>query len=184
LPKGIGGCISPDKNHISKTYLILPDDKMLYMNLTLTDTEILELIKSKKYTTSDASYEFPSFGGLLSIELISENKTDFILDVNRNKYKLSKCTFQNRVKTIIPLVRLDVNANPHRNPDGTEIGRTHIHIFSSSFGDKVAYELDNIPKNFPKSNFTDGQKSIKKTFDEFVDYCNIVKKPKIENELF
>ena len=157
--------------------------KIIIVILNLSDKEILDFIKMNKYVLSNKIYEYPSLGLKINIDLISKDKTNsFFLDINSNRYKLNKYTFQNRVKDVIQLLRLDINSSPRRNPDGTEIGRTHLHIYSAKYNDKVAYELNNIPTNFSKIEFDTF--NIINTLNSFMNCCNIVKKPKFMQGLF
>ena len=89
-----------------------------------------------------------------------------MLDINRNKINLSKITYQNRTRTNIILVRLDLNGAPHRNPNGDEISGTHIHIYKEGFNDKIAEEL---PEEFKDIKYND----IKEFLKTFLQYCNI-----------
>lgn len=61
----------------------------------------------------------------------------FFLDISQKKVILKvKCQFRSANQNVI-LVRLDLYGS-HRNPDGTEIGAPHLHLYSQEFGDKVA----------------------------------------------
>src|SRR5258706_1875148 len=63
-------------------------------------------------------------------ELAGANEREvFLLDVWRGTLRLSKLKLQNRVRTAIVLVRLDVDGAPHTNPDGQHFSGTHIHLF-------------------------------------------------------
>jgi hypothetical protein len=63
------------------------------------------------------------------------------------------------------LVRLDVSGAAHRNPDGTRLGGTHIHLYRQREDDDWAYALS--PADF--SNPSDPHT----TFLEFCLYCHI-----------
>ncbi len=61
----------------------------------------------------------------------------FFLDISQKKVILKvKCQFRSVNQNVI-LARLDLHGS-HRNPDGTEIGAPHLHLYSQEFGDKVA----------------------------------------------
>jgi hypothetical protein len=66
----------------------------------------------------------------------------FLLDVWRGTLRLSKLKFQNRVRTAIVLVRLDVDGAPHTNPDGVSLPGTHLHLFREGYDDRWAYPVD------------------------------------------
>lgn len=57
------------------------------------------------------NFEFPGLKEAETIELISKNNSDeFIIDINRKIHQLKKdkCTFQNRYRNDIILLRLDI----------------------------------------------------------------------------
>ena len=86
---------------------------------------------------------------------------------------LSKYTLQTRACRTIPLIRLDIDGRPHTNPDGTVLGRTHIHRYRAGHALNWAEEL---PATFDK----DG--NVLKLLDQFMDECKIVKKPMVESK--
>lgn len=145
--------------------------------ISLTDTDIQELIECKKFYEGNHVYDFPQLGNRINIELFSyvPTRTTFFLDVSRQKFNFSKTTYQHRVYTTITLLRLDLGYGGHRNPDGVEIRGAHIHVYRDGFGDKWAYSLP---------NFFTNPEDIYLTLDNFMDYCNIEKKPTINKVIF
>lgn len=142
----------------------------------LSKTEIEYLLNLEKNCKSSQKYTFPSLGGKIEIELSSTDKKEyFLLDVWRSHIDLTRTKFQNRARKIIPLVRLDINSAPHKNPDGEQLDGTHLHIYKEGYGDKFAYPLP--------VEFTDC-KSPGVFLEKFMDYCHIIKKPIIEKDLF
>ena len=130
------------------------------------------LLKMAKYRCDDLRHQFPISGGSLRVLLRSkESHEHFGLDISRSRIEMRKNTFQKRARKNTVLVRLDLGGSPHRNPDGVEILCPHIHLYREGYGDKWAYEL---PKEF--SDLT----NIRKTLEEFFEYCNIVEEPYIE----
>lgn len=148
------------------------------MNVTsLTQDEANILLNLEKYYIGDNSYKYPVVGGALHISIHSKDKKEeFSLDIRRSSIEFSKNTFQNRAKKAIVLLRLDMGGSPHRNPDDREIMSPHLHIFREGFHDKWAYPL-------PDNIFTD-LNNIATVLDEFMNFCKIIKKPIIEEELF
>jgi hypothetical protein len=67
------------------------------------------------------------------------------------------------------LVRLNVRGSSHRNPDGTRLGGTHIHLYRQGEDDDWAYTLN--PADF--SNPADPLTAL----SEFCVYCNIDSTP-------
>ena len=103
------------------------------------------------------------------------DREKFLLDVWRGTYRLSKLKFQNRVRTAIVLVRLDVDGAPHTNPDGQRFAGTHLHLFREGFDDRWAYPVD--PQKF--SVLSDpGQ-----TFHDFCAFCSIDSPPAVQGVL-
>jgi hypothetical protein len=96
--------------------------------------------------------------------------------VYRGRIVLQKATHNLRVRTAIPLLRLDLNAAPHRNPDGEKVGRTHLHVYREGYGDAWAYEV-------PDDAFGDLDDLVR-TLNDFMTYCNITQQPAINPHLF
>lgn len=141
----------------------------------ITQWEAMQLISLKKYKIDNTHYYFPVQGEILSIDLDSENKIEkFQMDINRRSIQINKIAYQNRVRTNIPLIRLDFGVG-HRNPDHIEIGDPHIHIFREGFGMKWATDP-------PAEHFTDLNNRMK-VLEDFMKYCNIVESPLIGGSL-
>jgi len=65
------------------------------------------------------------------------------------------------------LVRLEVNAPPHQNPDGYITSRNHIHVYKEGYELSWAYELNEIfSLNFDKATTLE-------LFTLFCEYCRI-----------
>ncbi len=119
----------------------------------------------------------PIWGGLISVPLQSPDKREqFILDVQRGRIDLLKVTHQNRARSVVVLVRLDLGGAPHRNPDGQEIPCPHLHLYREGFADKWAMPV-------PGDRFSDVL-DLWRTLQDFMQYCNITKPPYIEKVLF
>lgn len=106
-------------------------------------------------------------------ELAGPNDREkFLLDVWRGTLRLSKLRFQNRVRTAIVLVRLDVDGAPHTNPDGVWLSGTHLHLFREGYDDRWAYPVD-------ASQFT-LLSDPGTTFQEFCAFCKIESPPSVQ----
>ncbi len=70
-----------------------------------------------------------------------ETKEKFIIDFSRKSIKLQKTTKQLRSREVIVLLRLDINAAPHKNPDNRELGNSHLHVYKVGFSDKYAIDI-------------------------------------------
>ena len=151
----------------------------------LTQTEANELIEMKKICKSEESYSFPQGGKSLKIPLLSEDGQErFLMDVSRGRMKILKCTYQERYEETIILLRLDINGPPHTNPyanpppldelmpfNGKRIQEPHLHRYVEGYSDRWAIPV-------PSDRFPD-LSDLFATFDNFFDFCNVRKKPKI-----
>lgn len=143
----------------------------------LTQTEADALIEIDKHADDTKAVSYPAPGGKLCIQLHSaDNRERFHLDLTRGRIALTKVSHNLRVRTSIPLVRLDINGAPHTNPDGSKVGRSHIHLYREGFGDSWAFEVD--PSIF--SDVNDLQQALR----DFVNYCHIRTFPPIDLSLF
>ena len=120
---------------------------------------------------------FPVQGTILPLNGVGmSTRIDYIVDINRKYYSLKRITFHQRVFTNISLLRLDlVDSKPHRNPDGTKISGTHLHVYREGFGDTWAYELDDPALNslFPGFDFTSFKPDDHLArFNAFSNLCN------------
>jgi hypothetical protein len=157
----------------------------------LTQSEADALIALKKKRASNDTYSFPSSGEILTIPIISiDGRESFLLDINRKgSIKLTRCTYQERYRRIIILVRLDIDGQPHTNPEvdivplpylipynGQTIKCPHLHLYVEDYMDKWAIPA---PANeFPNT------KDLYKTLEDFFRYCNIIEPPIIQRGLF
>lgn len=131
----------------------------------LTQAEADFLIGMQKSFVEPVTISLPA-GADLTHELIGfDKKEKFLLDLSRGTIRLSKVKFQTRGRAIIVLVRLDLDGSPHTNPDGSYVGKTHIHLYREGFDDKWAYPIDPAVFSSPKD--------IEETFKSFCGYCNI-----------
>ncbi|HEX7628231.1 MAG TPA: hypothetical protein VF354_04845 [Candidatus Methanoperedens sp.] len=107
---------------------------------------------------------------------------NFLIDINRGKIRITKCTYQERFFEENILIRLDVDGPPHANPDvknipllklepfnGKTIDCPHLHLYVEGYMDKWAIPVPN--DKFPDTT------DIYKTLDNFFDYCNVIEKP-------
>lgn len=141
----------------------------------LTQAEADALISMRKTFADSEPVSLPP-GADRTRELIGEGTQErFLLDLWRGTLRLSKLRFQTRGRKVIVLVRLDIDAAPHTNPDGTKLNGTHIHLYREGYEDRWAIPLD--PNDF--RNTTD----IRQTFQDFCQYCNIQSVPPFQTGL-
>ncbi|MDI6788671.1 MAG: hypothetical protein QME51_09895 [Planctomycetota bacterium] len=145
--------------------------------INLTQAEADALIALEKHRIDDTPYDYPAQGGAICIPLISTDKREnFLLDISRGKIDLLKGKYQNRVRKVVVLVRLDFGGQPHRNPDGQEIASPHLHIYREGYGDKWASTV-------PQQSFSNVS-NLWQTLTDFIHFCNIVTPPIIDRGLF
>jgi len=138
--------------------------------MSITDAEFQKLMKIKKLFI-DKKIELVHHNCNKSYNIISEDsKTKFILNVDRrSKIELKKMKLQNRCTNLNELlVRVEIDAPPHTNPDLTITSRNHIHIYRDGYGLKWAYNLENLNNKYFK-NITD----FLNVFTDFGLFCNM-----------
>lgn len=144
-------------------------------NLTQAEADVL--IAMEKRRVDKNQWNYPAFGEQVTIPLVStDGREAFLLDLHRARINLTKGTYQNRSRQVVVLVRLDFGGAPHRNPDGEEIGSSHLHLYREGFGDKWAFPV-------PSDRFSDVENSWQ-TLQDFMRFCHIVEPPIIQKGLF
>jgi len=141
----------------------------------LTQIEANRLLELEKRYEGDKMFDYPDLGGHLRLPLISTDESEaFWIDITRSYIELIKNSFQNRARKVVILARVDIGGAPHRNPDGEEIQSPHIHLYREGYQDKWAYSLPD--------SFSDATNAWQ-TLQDFMNFCNIIKKPEIERGL-
>jgi len=141
----------------------------------LSQADADALLKMEKIPASLDQFDFPDMGGHLEVPLVSRDQREhFLLDIHRKRIALTT-NYQTRARKVVVLARLDF-ASPHRNPDGSEVGVPHLHLYREGFGDKWAVEL-------PSGMLSDSQNSWQVLLD-FMCYCGVTQRPNIVRGLF
>lgn len=134
------------------------------------------LAMTKRRSDNDIR-KYPSLGGKLIVPLVScDQSEEFMFDINESTLSLAKVTYQTRARTSVILARLDIAGAPHRNPDDTEVGVPHLHLYREGFGDKWAVEV-------PMHHFRD-LTDKRQTVQDFLDFCNVIDHPDLRLDLF
>src|SRR3954464_15986370 len=109
----------------------------------LTQAEADQLMQmTKRFVRPPASIVIPA-GCDETYELATLDKRElFLLDIWRGTLRLTKLKFQNRVRTVVVLARLDIDGAPHTNPDGQRLSGTHLHLFREGYDDRWAHPVD------------------------------------------
>jgi uncharacterized protein DUF6978 len=136
----------------------------------LQQAEADGLLALEKHRTDDTVHRYPDPGGELAIPLLSpDRREEFILDIRRHRIVLVHGgKYQTRARETVPLARLCF-ARPHRNPDGAEIPRTHLHVYREGFDLQWAFPLD-------AAIFGDGSDRIR-LLNDFLRHCNVTREP-------
>ena len=143
----------------------------------------------EKFPEEEKEYQFPSSGQKLSIAFNSTDKREnFLFDIYRGSIRISKVTYQNRVRKAFILRRLDLDGPTHTNPEvetiplsilepynGKEISTPHLHLYVEGYGEKWAIPADLLMK-------VEG-KDIYEMMVDFFSYCNVSQLPKITKTL-
>jgi hypothetical protein len=139
----------------------------------LTQAEADQFIQmAKHFIRPPASISIPP-GVDETYELAAlDDRERFLLDVWRGTLRLTKLKFQNRVRTVVVLVRLDVDGAPHTNPDGQKLSGTHLHLFREGYDDKWAFAVDANAFTLLSDPGT--------TFQEFCAFCKIESPPSVQ----
>lgn len=145
------------------------------MQSDLSQAEADALLRMEKFRIDSTLHAFPDLGGHIQIALRSQNQREFFsLDISRRRIALTT-KYQTRGRQSLVLVRLDFNS-PHRNPDDTEVGVPHLHLYREGFGDKWAYA---VPENMLKNPSDAWQVLL-----DFMTYCSVMEPPNISRGLF
>lgn len=156
-----------------------------YINQTDADF----FFSMEKMPEIEKEYDFPTSGDKLSIPFLSTDKREsFLFDISRGQIRITKITYQNRVRKAYILRRLDLDGPSHVNPEvetvpmpflepynGQEIPCPHLHIYIEGFGEKWA-----IPANVIIET---NNKDIYEVMLQFFDYCNVKQLPNIKKTL-
>lgn len=102
-----------------------------------------DLLAADKIKATETNFHLTStIKKPVSIPLIAPSIAGetFSLDVAQKRIVLKlKCQLRCTTEAVV-LARLDF-ASPHRNPDGTEVGVPHLHVYREGYGDRFAYEV-------------------------------------------
>jgi hypothetical protein len=146
-------------------------------DMDLTQEEADMLIAMEKHRQNDQPSDYPMMGGSVSVPLTSPDKREvFQLDITRGNIDLSKVSYQNRARKVVPLVRMDLAGPIHTNPDGVDVLCPHIHVYRDGYGMKWA-------KPLPAEAFSDPS-DLWRTLEEFYVFCNITRPPFINRGIF
>ena len=160
----------------------------------ITGDKVWQLIHMPKSFDNEKEPIVLTDGFTKQYDLHSPQSLDsFYLDISVGSISL-KYTLQTRVYSTVCLIRYDyggTHTNPKKDCSLSKndpfysihdkcIGKKydhqpHIHIYREGFDDKWAYPANEIIKN---------PSNISKSVIDFLDYCGVVKKPKIQEGLY
>ncbi len=129
--------------------------------------EFIKYLTEIKKITRKNNVKLPSVGEKDTIDLITDDlKEKLFLDINRQGRIELKVTIQNRYRTL-PIIRVDIDAPPHMNLDGTYSSRNHIHFYNAEIEQNDTYNLEDLEW------FNTGDLSFISVFDQFCSKFNI-----------
>lgn len=138
------------------------------MGIKITDCDFKHLLKLRKFFTVSPRLPLENGSGYYLLKDES-GKEEFQLNIIRkkviefgaNKKKFNHSYFRQ------PIIRLEIDAPPHKNPDFTLVGRNHIHIYKEGYDLRWAYDLKDVSNLFTELN------DFNLLFSDFCVYCNI-----------
>jgi hypothetical protein len=144
--------------------------------MDIDQQEADSLMAMDKVCNENAPKQFPGKGQNLNLSLVSvDGRETFQMDVRRGNIELRKITDQLRCREVVVLARLDIEGKRHFNPDGQDMGRTHLHLYREGYHDRWAVPV-------PSEQFCDIT-DVWKSFNDFLAYCKISKVPPIQWDL-
>ena len=150
--------------------------KVVTMSVVLSQAEADVLMELPKRFLETSAISFPAAGEKASYDIASDNGRErFTADVNRGRIRLTKCTYQERCRSIFVLARLDLDGPPHENPDHEVVPCPHLHIYREDYADKWAFRL-------PTGKFRNTSDLVD-TFRDFMTFCNVSGVPDIQSSL-
>ena len=152
-------------------------------DIDIPQEEADDLIAMEKQYTGPDTVDYPGGGDKLKMKCESPDEAErFHLDIYRGRIELEKVHHNFRVRTAVPLLRLDLNASPHQNPDGEKVGRTHLHVYREGYGDAWAYEVPD--DAFGNLENLEHPEDFVRTLYDFMTYANITQQPTVNPRLF
>jgi len=138
-------------------------------SMDINDQEFSRLMQMKKRFTK--APVLPKTNSKSIYQVIGDTPQEkFEVHIERKnviEFQADKSKFQESYyKTA--LIRIEIDAPPHMNPDGNWTGRNHIHIYREGAGLLWAYDLSSVAPNL----FLD-QNHFLSLFCDFCQYCNI-----------
>jgi len=142
---------------------------------SLSQADADALLQMEKIRATDDHMSLPDLGGRIEVALFSrDHRETFSLDINRKRISL-RTGYQTRARQCVVLARLDFAA-PHRNPDDTEIGVPHLHLYREGYGDKWAFAVPD--------NLLSDPNDAWQVLHDFMAFCRIVETPNFVRGLF
>ena len=134
--------------------------------LQLTQSEADALLTMPKRLVGHTSIRLPQPGQREQFDLESlDAHEQFFLDISRSRIKLTKRTHQTRAHRTVILARMCLDGTAHRNPDGSQVGSNHLHVYREGFADKWAREMSS-------DEFSDVS-DLWQALEDFLSFCAI-----------
>ena len=131
-----------------------------------------KLISMPKYYQGRSSIVFePGMNAEEELVAVDDPREIFRLIIDRGKINPAKAKYMTLARRSVPLLRLELGGNPHRNPDGLIVLCPHLHRYREGFGDRWAE---------PISDQFGDPADLLACLVGFMRYCNVVQPPEIE----
>ena len=129
------------------------------MDIELSQSEAIDLVNSAKVVKNPITHSFPGPGNEVILKLESlDHMNIFTLSIGRTRFELAIAYSIHHVlkrSGNIPIIRLDVDAHSHKNPDAEppleflvplrniRVGERHLHVYVEGFGLSWAFPVTN-----------------------------------------
>lgn len=138
----------------------------------MTDNEFNIIVNTKKIFVSPPSIINVNEKKTYKLKS-TDGKDDFYINAERKNNVCGRNIELSRIKLHHsyykePLIRVEVDSKPHINPDGSIVGRNHIHIYKEGYGMSIAYDLEDFHLKLFKE-----YSNVLLLFVDFCIYCNV-----------
>jgi hypothetical protein len=150
----------------------------------ITQQDADYFFEMEKFPEEEKEHQFPTSGQKLTIAFTSSDKREnFLFDIYRGSIRITKITYQSRVRKAYILRRLDLDGQMHVNPEVETVpfsflepySNSPLHIYVEGFGEKWAIPANNILETQDKDIF--------EMMEQFFSYCNVKQLPNIKKTL-
>jgi hypothetical protein len=154
--------------------------------MSLTQIEADQLLQMPKTFVDQSPIDFSLNQPMDQDRVLrsTDRREEFILTIERGRRDRIRLKYQTRARRVIVLARLDLNGRRHKNPPGSPyragdwLPRTHLHVYTEGFDDRIAYELTDAPR-WTGPHLIDGIPAL----ELFMRYCAVDEWPPIQTSI-